>query len=352
MTGNSPMGKKILFADDNPINREMVKIILANFDFDVTTAENGRQVLDILKTDSDFDLIILDINMPELTGLETAESIRSSQNSHINKIPIAALTGNETKSEINSIFNAGINSYIAKPATPEALMKVIKKTLENPGYSNRTDNSDKQDNNINPAVPDQDEIDVETGVFYVGNDFNIFKKLLLRFYKNYTGYTDKIKKFIENKELKNLKFAVHNLKGVSAQICANKLNRETKEIEHLLKEAPELLSMETIIPLETHFNKTMDAIEKILAAELETVSDFKSDAVQQTPPQMLKKNLLRLATSLKQKKTDETEKIISEINQSGLNENHRKILNEIKIFTKNHDFESALLRVKNFLKLI
>ncbi|MGE4518483.1 MAG: hypothetical protein AB7E04_03150 [Desulfobacteraceae bacterium] len=110
--------------------------------------------------------------------------------------------------------------------------------------------------------------------------------------------------------------------------------------------------METIIPLETHFNKTMDAIEKILAAELETVSDFKSDAVQQTPPQMLKKNLLRLATSLKQKKTDETEKIISEINQSGLNENHRKILNEIKIFTKNHDFESALLRVKNFLKLI
>eukprot|EP00831_Metopus_contortus_P055314 TRINITY_DN4673_c0_g1_i1.p1 TRINITY_DN4673_c0_g1~~TRINITY_DN4673_c0_g1_i1.p1 ORF type:complete len:213 (-),score=35.41 TRINITY_DN4673_c0_g1_i1:90-728(-) len=184
----------------------MVKIILENFDFEVTTAENGRQVLSILSTSPDFDLVILDINMPELNGLETAAEIRSSTIHKIKDIPIVALTGNETANEVNSIFNAGINSYIAKPASPEALIKVIEESINNPGYSNRvSQNFDTQGSIPSQTgifTDDQNEIDIQKGIFYVGNDFNIFKKLLLRFYKNYTGYIEKIKIFVENKEIK------------------------------------------------------------------------------------------------------------------------------------------------------
>jgi CheY-like chemotaxis protein len=349
--------KKILLAEDNPINREMVKIILSNFSFTVKTAENGLEVLEILKNDCNFDLIILDINMPKLNGIETAKAIRQSQTDSIKNIPITALTGNETKSEIDSIFNSGINSYIPKPATPEALMEVIDKTIKNPDYSNKEIKNknfvqDVESEKTFVQPPDQDEIDIEKGMFYVGNDFNIFKKLLLRFYKNYTGYTDKINKFIEKKEKKNLKFAIHNLKGVSAQICAAKLNKETKNLEDLFKNNENIISRETITPLETHFKKTMEAIEKILKSELETSPEENSEPVKKANPQILKKNLLRLATCLKQSKIKETQEALSEIKNSSLNQDQAKLFNEIKIFTKNHDFESALLRVKTFLKLL
>lgn len=353
MTENSLKSKHILLADDNPINREMVKIILENFNYQVTTAENGLEVLNLLEKNLDFDLIILDINMPELNGIETAVEIRNSNIAKIKNIPIVALTGNETTNEINSIYNAGIKSYIAKPATPDELLNVIEESIQNPDYSNKGAIASLPDKtpNLSPAFSDQNEIDIEKGVFYVGNDLNIFKKLLLRFYKNYTGYMDKIKAFAEQNDHKNLKFAIHNLKGVSAQICANNLNKEAKEIENNLKNEFLEINSNLIKNLEIHFNKTMEAIEIILSSELSSINETQTQCTK-IPPQLLKKNLLMLATALKQKKIKETETLLNDISKSSLNETHRKILNEIKIFAKNFDFESALLRVKNFLKLL
>ncbi|MCB9494142.1 MAG: response regulator [Desulfobacteraceae bacterium] len=357
MTENMLKDKHILLADDNPINREMVKIILENFDLTVTTAENGRQVLSLLSDSSyEFDLVILDINMPELNGIETAAEIRNSTISKIKSIPIIALTSNESSNEVNSIFRAGINSYIAKPASPEALIKVVEDSIINPNYSNRN----SQEPGSRDLISDQDldhskeqeEIDIEKGIFYVGNDFNIFKKLLLRFYKNYTGYVEKIKEFVENGEIKNLKFAIHNLKGVSAQICAHNLNKEARDIENRLKEDPASVNKEKIDVLEAYFIKTMAAIEVILSSELNQIPEMQNHLDQKISPQILKKNLLMLATALKQKKIIDAEQIIKDIGKSALNENHRKVLNEIKIFAKNFDFESALLRVKTFLKLL
>jgi CheY-like chemotaxis protein len=353
---NSFNKKHILLADDNPINREMVKIILENFNFIVTAAENGIEVLNILDKSLDFDLIILDINMPKLNGIQTALKIRNSNITKLKNIPIIALTGNETNSEINSIYNAGIKSYIAKPASPDELLKVIKKSIQNPDYSNKIINDSPQEQLFDQPnfsnLNNQDEIDIQKGIFYVGNDFNIFKKLLLRFYKNYTGYIEKIKAFAEKNEHKNLKFAIHNLKGVSAQICADNLNKETKKIEDILKTEPLQIDKNLIKNLETHFNKTMAAIETLLSAELNSIDEIQSFQNQELSPQILKKNLLLLASALKQKEIIKTESLLKDISRSSLNPPHREILNEIKIFAKNFDFESALLRVKNFLKLL
>lgn len=349
------MRTKILLADDDPMIREMLQIVLTKFEFEVTTAENGKQVVEILKTNPRFELIILDINMPELNGIETAKQIRSSKNPLIKNIPIIAMTGYQEENEINSIINSGINNYIAKPAKPAALIEIIENSLGNSSGFNKEIKKQNFENSSDKSVFDvyeQDEIDIKKGITYLGDNFNIFKKLLIKFYKNYTGYVDKMKVLIENKKYKDLEFTLHKLKGVSAQICAIKLNKETIEFENLINKNPDLISLESIASLEKHFIKTMEVIEKIFQPEPKRQIEESPEIFKQADPMAIKNNLLRLATYLKQKKTNDAETIIYELTRSELNENHLKVLKEIKFFTENNDLDAAFLKVKKFLNLL
>lgn|GEM_PF-3143380 len=255
----------ILLADDNPINQEMVKKILVNYGYQVLTALNGRDVLDLLSGRTDFDLILLDINMPVLSGIDTARKIRESENKEIKNIPIVALTGNETKLEIKEIYQSGINSYIAKPASPDQLIDIVSKSIRNPFFSNKKSDDLFLPESIKKWENKQIEIDINQGVLYVGNDFKIFKKLLSRFYTNYSDYMEKINKLIEQNDYKNLKFAIHNLKGTSAQICAVNLYRETAIIEEKIKNDLKSLKSEDIENLNFYFTRTMESIKKILS---------------------------------------------------------------------------------------
>ncbi|MGM0417174.1 MAG: Hpt domain-containing response regulator [Thermodesulfobacteriota bacterium] len=263
--GNYSGQNLILLADDNPINQEMVKKILVNYGYKVLTALNGSEVLDLIFSKTEFDLILLDINMPVLNGIDTARKIRSSENEEIKNIPIVALTGNETKLEIQEIYQSGINSYVAKPASPEQLIDIVSKSIRNPFFSNKKSDDLFVPESIKKRENEQSEIDINQGVLYVGNDLKIFKKLLSRFYTNYADYLTKINKLIEQNDYKNLKFAIHNLKGTSAQICAVNLYRETAIIEEKIKNNLNSLTNEDIENLNLYFKKTMESINKILS---------------------------------------------------------------------------------------
>lgn len=265
--------RNLLLADDNAINREMVKKILENFGFNVVTAIDGEDALEKVFEFNRFSLIIMDINMPNLSGIEAAGILKKSLNDDIRSIPIIALTGNDSKNEIQEIFDAGINSYLAKPASPGKLMDVIEKTIENPLYSNA--DTIKKDKYIGdtPAKSScglaEDHIDFETGVSYVGNDPEIFKKLLFRFYTNYKGYIKEVINFIENGDKENSEFTLHSLKGTSAQICAFKLHEHVKNCEKKVKENFQSISQEDILLLDELFTGTMNSISRILQIEKE-----------------------------------------------------------------------------------
>lgn len=265
--------KNLLLADDNAINREMVKKILENFGFNVVTAIDGEDALEKVFEFNRFSLIIMDINMPNLSGIEAAGILKKSLNDDIKNIPIIALTGNDSKNEIQEIFDAGINSYLAKPASPGKLLDIIKKTIENPLYSNADaiteDKKNTETIQYNTYGEALDHIDFETGVSYVGNDPEIFKKLLFRFYTNYKGYIKDVINFIENGDKENSEFTLHSLKGTSAQICAFKLHEHVKNCEKKVKENFDSISAEDILKLDELFTGTMSSICSILQIEKE-----------------------------------------------------------------------------------
>lgn len=114
-------GTQVLLVEDSELNRLVAQNTLQNFKCIVTEAENGARALEILKEKS-FDIILMDIQMPELDGIETTKILRKQY--HVST-PIIALTANAFKTEVEKCRKAGMDSYITKPYSENELLETI-----------------------------------------------------------------------------------------------------------------------------------------------------------------------------------------------------------------------------------
>ncbi|WP_051678497.1 ATP-binding protein [Thiomicrospira pelophila] len=116
----------ILVAEDNPSNQLLIQAILTKLNHRTVLAENGLEVLAQLnKPGSKFDLILMDMQMPEMDGLEATQKIRNHENQNVACIPIIALTANAMFGDREKVISAGMNDYLSKPIDVEALQRVL-----------------------------------------------------------------------------------------------------------------------------------------------------------------------------------------------------------------------------------
>ena len=120
-------GIKVLLVEDNELNREIAKFILEDENMIVTEAKDGQEALDIFKNSKEntFDLILMDIMMPVLNGLEAAREIRNLQREDASKIPIFAMTANAFVEDKEKAEEAGMNEHISKPIDINVLIDKI-----------------------------------------------------------------------------------------------------------------------------------------------------------------------------------------------------------------------------------
>jgi PAS domain S-box-containing protein len=118
--------KTILVAEDDELNQLLIKAIFEKFKVPFTIANNGKEVLELLKLEH-FDMILMDIEMPELNGLETTKFIRQQLKI---EIPIIALTAHESENDKRLFESIGMNDYVTKPFKKEMLLNVISRQFE------------------------------------------------------------------------------------------------------------------------------------------------------------------------------------------------------------------------------
>lgn len=115
-------GLSILLAEDNKINSYAAKTLLEQDGHHVVVATDGEEAFDaVLNSDKVFDVILMDIHMPNLDGIEASRRIRALQDEAKKSIPIIALTANILQDEKQKCFEIGMNSFITKPFSPEKL---------------------------------------------------------------------------------------------------------------------------------------------------------------------------------------------------------------------------------------
>jgi PAS domain S-box-containing protein len=121
-------GKKVLVAEDNKINFFVANKFLIGWGVNVTHAENGKIALDLLEKEN-FDLILMDLHMPVMDGIEATRVIRKSENPRINSVPVVALTAAIMSESHDKIEDLNINDYVLKPFKPRDLFDKIKRNI-------------------------------------------------------------------------------------------------------------------------------------------------------------------------------------------------------------------------------
>ncbi|MCB0320629.1 MAG: response regulator [Bdellovibrionales bacterium] len=119
---------RILVAEDNLINQKLVATLLERKGHRTTVSSNGSEALEQLSKNT-FDLILMDLQMPKMSGIEATHAIRES-NSNYNNIPIIALTAHALKGDKEKILKEGLNGYVAKPINQQELFSVIEKVIQ------------------------------------------------------------------------------------------------------------------------------------------------------------------------------------------------------------------------------
>jgi len=115
---------RILIAEDNPVNVMLMKKLFAKWNLIPTIAENGERAVELLLY-GNFDVILMDLQMPVMNGFEATMEIRKFADPKKAGIPIIALTASALSDIRERVFNCGMNDYVAKPFKPEELMEKI-----------------------------------------------------------------------------------------------------------------------------------------------------------------------------------------------------------------------------------
>lgn len=132
MEKNNYNGKRILLVEDNELNQEIAQTILEDAGFIIETANNGRIAVEKMEqaVPGQYDLILMDIQMPVMNGYEATKQIRALKNPDIAAIPIIAMTANAFEEDREKSFAAGMNGHLAKPVSVETLVNTICKIMK------------------------------------------------------------------------------------------------------------------------------------------------------------------------------------------------------------------------------
>ncbi len=118
-------GKRILVVDDQFVNRIIVKEMLKKYEVDITEAGDGEEAVSTVEENDPFDLILMDVMMPDVDGYEATKRVRAIADSAKANVPIIAMTGDVSDEDITTALKSGMNDHIAKPVDSDILTEKI-----------------------------------------------------------------------------------------------------------------------------------------------------------------------------------------------------------------------------------
>jgi CheY-like chemotaxis protein len=218
---------RILLAEDNIVNQKVALTILQKRGYDVNIAVNGQEVLKALEKTS-YDVILMDVHMPEMDGIETTLVIREKEKLTGKHIPIIAMTASAMKSDIDRCLQAGMDDYLTKPVQPSELFQTIERHVfgkispeKKPVTDEPSDSNELFNRNAMLSRLDGDE--------------DLLNELVELFLENAPKVMEELKQALKEKDLSLIKVKAHTMKGSSGNVSADAINSLASEIENLAK---------------------------------------------------------------------------------------------------------------------
>ena len=212
---------RVLVAEDNPVNRKLVTTLLARRGHTLTAVENGRQALDAIQSASEpFDVVLMDLQMPEMGGLEATREIREREKASGGHLPLVALTAHAMQGDRERCLEAGMDGYLAKPIDVDQLIAALE-------HFGRTPASRRE-----PPPPPADPVfDERAALAYAGGDRALLAEVIKLFRSDYPSALRRIERAIGRRDGEALRLAAHRLKGAIATVGATAGRQAAADLE-------------------------------------------------------------------------------------------------------------------------
>lgn len=266
--------KHILVAEDVELNQFIVRQILETWGMIVTVANNGKEAVEMVSKEQ-FDLILMDIQMPEIDGIEATQIIRKVADSKISQIPIIALTANALKGDNVRYLQAGMNDYITKPYTEAKLYSVVSKYLKpdpesnsnkptNPNHRSRDSKPKRlfiEESGENLTAVEEKLYDLSLVELIGKGNPGFIQKMVSLFLEQVPHDLEKMNEYAANNEWEYISKLAHKMKPSIEGMGINSLKEPIREIETRTRQN-EMLKDSEMIEQVKFVNTVM---EKVLA---------------------------------------------------------------------------------------
>ena len=298
----------VLVVEDNDINAQIARELLEQAGLEVILAANGQEALDQLENSasSDVALVLMDVQMPVMDGLEATRRIRSLGFSP-EDLPVVAMTAHTDIASRMDGKDVGMNDYLTKPVNPEMLYATLEKWLpgelrRNPARETPSEDMDWMDlqadsllasaaviktDNVSSSNEDgsvsrlqaiqarmkgqhSPAINIEAGLATVGNNRKLYLELLLRFVEHYGDSPVRLRAMLRGGDLNAAARMAHTVKGVAANLGVDRIHRLTRMMEDALPENP--LDPGLLKAFDIEMGQVLEYVQAIDARASETKS--------------------------------------------------------------------------------
>lgn len=245
-------GLRVLAVEDNELNRMVLQVILKKCDVVMSIAHNGQEAIDLIQ-EKEFDIVLMDVQMPIVDGLEATKYIREELKF---TTPIIGLSANAMREEVEICKQAGMNDYLVKPYSERALVEVMKKW-------SAKENETGLD--IGEVYAD-DELDLSMLKQYVGNDFNVLKDVVSGYLEHLPPQLDRLELALVGSDITALRHELHQLKASMEIIGVRPEGLSFAGISNELKsEGLSLLAISAIKSVIKNGKKAITSLRKLIA---------------------------------------------------------------------------------------
>ncbi|HEX8986735.1 MAG TPA: PAS domain S-box protein [Rhodocyclaceae bacterium] len=222
-------GSRLLLAEDNLVNREVATELLREAGCRVDLADDGRMAVEMAQRHA-YDLILMDVHMPVMDGLEAARAIRALPGH--GGVPIIALTASAFNEDRQRCLDAGMNDYLAKPVDPDTLFATLLKWLPQRGAAATAPRpATTPEPGAAPPLPEIAGLDAAVGLATVRGRASSYVRLLRLYAETHRDDMDALRGFLQRGERSGAVRVAHSLKSASAMMGAMEVQGMAAELE-------------------------------------------------------------------------------------------------------------------------